>query len=46
MAIQWADEIIQKHVKGTAFADVGRLWGLVNEKITVAIKVADRTATS
>jgi hypothetical protein len=45
MAIQWADEVISSHVKGSTFADVGGLWGLVNEKITVAVKAGCRSAT-
>lgn len=45
MVAQWTDEIIRAHVGGAAFADVGGLWGLVNEKITVAVKAGCRSAT-
>jgi len=45
MAIRWADEIITSHVKNASFADIGGLWGLVNEKITVAVKAGCRAAT-
>jgi hypothetical protein len=45
MVTQWADEIIGTHVKDASFADVGGLWGLVNEKITVAVKAGCRSAT-
>ncbi len=45
MVAKWADDIIGSHVKGTSFADVGGLWGLVNEKVTVAVKAGCRTAT-
>jgi Methyltransferase domain len=45
MAVNWADEVIGSHVKGVSFADIGGLWGLVNEKITVAVKAGCRTAT-
>src|SRR5207245_2246771 len=45
MTIQWADEVINSHVKGATFADVGGLWGLLNEKITVAVRAGCRSAT-
>lgn len=45
MVAQWADDIIGMHVKGATFADIGGLWGLVNEKITVAMKAGCRSAT-
>lgn len=45
MVYQWADETIRSHVKDTSFADIGGLWGLTNEKITVAVKAECRTAT-
>src|ERR1700730_9452900 len=45
MVVQWADEIINSHVKEASFADIGGLWGLVNEKITVAVKAGCRAAT-
>jgi hypothetical protein len=45
MVARWADEVIASYVKGGSFADVGGLWGLVNEKITVAVKAGCHTAT-
>jgi hypothetical protein len=45
MDAQWADEMISSHVKDASFADVGGLWGLVNEKITVAVKAGCQAAT-
>lgn len=45
MVAQWTDEIIRAHVAGATFADVGGLWGLVNEKVTVAVKAGCRSAT-
>jgi|SRR5271165_5295611 len=45
MATQWTDDVIRSHVNGATFADVGGLWGLANEKITVAVKAGCRTAT-
>ncbi len=45
MLVQWADEIITSHAKDASFADIGGLWGLVNEKITVAVKAGCRAAT-
>ena len=45
MSVKWADEVIGSHVKGASFADIGGLWGLVNEKITVAVRAGCRTAT-
>jgi hypothetical protein len=45
MISNWTDEIISSHVKGATFADVGGLWGLTNEKITVAVKAGCRAAT-
>ncbi len=45
MVARWADEVISSYVKGASFADIGGLWGLVNEKITVAVKAGCRTAT-
>jgi hypothetical protein len=45
MGALWADEMISIHVKDGSFADVGGLWGLKNEKVTVAIKAGCRAAT-
>jgi hypothetical protein len=45
MVAKWADDIIGSHVKGTSLADVSGLWGLVSEKVTVAVKAGGRTAT-
>jgi Methyltransferase domain len=45
MATIWVDEIIHSHVKDASFADIGGLWGVVNEKITVAVAAGCRTAT-
>src|SRR5260370_15450055 len=45
MVAGWVDEIISSHVKDASFADVGGLWGLVNEKITVAVNAGCRAAT-
>ena len=45
MVSSWTDEIISAHVKDVSFADVGGLWGLVNEKITVAVQAGCRAAT-
>jgi len=45
MVARWADEIINSHIKGASFADVGGLWGLVNEKITVAVRAGCQAAT-
>jgi hypothetical protein len=33
---EWMDETIRSYVKDASFADIGGLWGLVNEKLTVA----------
>jgi hypothetical protein len=41
----WANQIITSHVRDSRFADVGGLWGLINEKITVAVKAGCRAAT-
>ena len=45
MVVQWADEIINSHVRDARLADIGGLWGLVNEKITVAVEAGCRAAT-
>jgi hypothetical protein len=45
MVANWVDEIISSHVKEASFADLGGLWGLVNEKVTVAVKARCRAAT-
>src|SRR5260370_5500133 len=45
MVARWADEIISSRVKDANFADIGGMWGLVNEKITVAVKAGCRAAT-
>ena len=45
MVSNWANDVISSHVKNSTFADVGGLWGLVNEKITVAVKAGCRAAT-
>jgi methyltransferase family protein len=37
--------MISTHVKDGSFADIGGLWGLTNEKVTVAIEAGCRTAT-
>ncbi len=45
MVAGWVNEIVSAHVKDASFADVGGLWGLVNEKVTVAVRAGCRTAT-
>src|SRR3984893_17204729 len=45
MVVQWADEIINSHVREASFADIGRLWGLANERITLPVKAGCRAAT-
>src|SRR6266478_2802438 len=45
MIARWANEIITSHVKDVSFADIGGLWGLTNEKVTVAVKAGCLTAT-
>jgi Methyltransferase domain len=45
MVPNWTDEVISSHVKDASFADVGGLWGLINEKITVAVKAGCQAAT-
>lgn len=42
---EWVDETIRSYVKDASFADIGGLWGLVNEKLTVAVKAGCRAAT-
>jgi 2-polyprenyl-3-methyl-5-hydroxy-6-metoxy-1,4-benzoquinol methylase len=39
------DKWIADHVKGKTFADVGGLWGTVNEKVTVALGAGAKKAT-
>lgn len=39
------DDWIREVVKGKTFADIGGLWGTVNEKVSVAIKAGCRQAT-
>lgn len=39
------DAYIEKVVRGKSFADVGGLWGTVNEKVSVAHKAGARTLT-
>jgi hypothetical protein len=39
------DEFIAKVVEGRSFADVGGLWGVVNEKVTVAARYKARKLT-
>ena len=36
---------IQNNVAGLSFADIGGLWGTVNEKLTVAVKAGAKEAT-
>ncbi len=38
-------EWMEQHVKGRTFADVGGLWGTVNEKVTVAAKAGAAKTT-
>jgi len=45
MIANWANEMIGSHVKDASFADIGGLWGVVNEKITVAVNSGCRSAT-
>lgn len=39
------DAWIRDHVAGLSFADIGGLWGTVNEKVTVALKAGAKSAT-
>lgn len=43
--MQQVDKWIEEVVKGKTFADVGGLWGTVNEKVTVALKAGAAVAT-
>jgi len=36
------NEWIKQYVQGKTFVDVGRLWGTVNEKVSVAAKAGAR----
>lgn len=40
----WANEVVVKHVKGLSFADVGGLWGTLNERVSVALNAGARSA--
>ena len=39
------DTIIQEHVRGLSFVDVGGLWGSLNERVTVALEAGCTEAT-
>lgn len=39
------DEFIRRVVNGRSFAEVGGLWGTVNEKVSVALRAGARSAT-
>jgi len=43
--IMMKDEVLQNLVEGQTFADVGGLWGVVNEKVSVALKGGAAHAT-
>jgi hypothetical protein len=41
----YQDDAIASRVRGLSFADVGGLWGLVNEKVSVALKAGASSAS-
>jgi 2-polyprenyl-3-methyl-5-hydroxy-6-metoxy-1,4-benzoquinol methylase len=45
LGTSWADHLIERHVRGLTFADVGGLWGTNNEKVSVALRAGARHAT-